>query len=36
VWDPAELGKAMDETFFKNPPPKQTMEDLMKEMAAGR
>ncbi|HXJ33616.1 MAG TPA: SDR family oxidoreductase [Candidatus Eisenbacteria bacterium] len=36
VWDPAELGAAMDATFFKNPPPKQTMEDLMKEMAAGQ
>ena len=36
VWDPEALGAAMDEAFFKNPPPKQTMEDLMKEMAAGR
>jgi NAD(P)-dependent dehydrogenase (short-subunit alcohol dehydrogenase family) len=36
VWDPEALGAAMDEAFFRNPPPKQTMEDLMKEMAAGR
>ena len=36
VWDPEALGAAMDAAFFKNPPPKQTMEDLMKEMAAGR
>jgi NAD(P)-dependent dehydrogenase (short-subunit alcohol dehydrogenase family) len=36
VWDPSELGAAMDAAFFKNPPPKQTMEDLMKEMAAGQ
>ena len=33
VWDPAELGAAMDRAFFQSPPPKQTMEDLMKEMA---
>ena len=33
VWDPEALGTAMDEVFFKNPAPKQTMEDLMKEMA---
>jgi hypothetical protein len=36
VWDPEALGAAMDEAFFRNPPPRQTMEDLMKEMAAGR
>ena len=36
VWDPEALGAAMDRAFFQNPPPKQTMEDLMKEMAAGR
>ena len=35
VWDPAALGAAMEEKFFKNPPPKQTMEDLMKEHASG-
>jgi len=33
VWEPEALGKAMDEAFFKSPPPKQTMEDLMREMA---
>jgi NAD(P)-dependent dehydrogenase (short-subunit alcohol dehydrogenase family) len=36
VWEPEALGAAMNETFFKSPPPKQTMEDLMKEMAGGR
>jgi NAD(P)-dependent dehydrogenase (short-subunit alcohol dehydrogenase family) len=36
VWDPAALGAEMDRTFFREAPPKQTMEDLMKEMAAGR
>jgi NAD(P)-dependent dehydrogenase (short-subunit alcohol dehydrogenase family) len=36
VWDPAALGAAMDETFFRDAPPKQTMEDLMKEMASAR
>jgi hypothetical protein len=36
VWDPAELGAAMDAAFFKNPPPRQTMEDLMQEMASAR
>ena len=36
VWEPEALGAAMNETFFKTPPPKQTMEDLMKEMAGGR
>jgi NAD(P)-dependent dehydrogenase (short-subunit alcohol dehydrogenase family) len=36
VWDPVELGAAMDAAFFKSPPPKQTMEDLMQEMASGR
>ena len=33
VWDPEELGAAMEKEFFASPPPKQTMEDLMKEMA---
>src|SRR5262249_30843329 len=33
VWDPEELGAAMEKEFFAAPPPKQTMEDLMKEMA---
>jgi NAD(P)-dependent dehydrogenase (short-subunit alcohol dehydrogenase family) len=33
VWDPEELGAAMEKEFFATPPPKQTMEDLMKEMA---
>src|SRR5215831_14675961 len=32
LWDPEALGAAMNDAFFKNPPPKQTMEDLMKEM----
>ncbi len=36
IWDPVALGEAMDATFFKDPPPKQTMEDLMKEMASSR
>ncbi len=36
VWEPEALGAAMDATFFENPPPKQTMEDLMKEMASAR
>jgi len=35
VWEPAALGAAMEEKFFRNPPPKQTMEDLMKEHASG-
>lgn len=34
VWDPEELGAAMEQTFFANPVEKQTMESLMKEMAA--
>jgi NAD(P)-dependent dehydrogenase (short-subunit alcohol dehydrogenase family) len=33
VWDPESLGAAMEKEFFSNPPPKQTMEMLMKEMA---
>jgi NAD(P)-dependent dehydrogenase (short-subunit alcohol dehydrogenase family) len=33
VWDPEELGEAMQREFFADPPPKQTMEGLMKEMA---
>jgi NAD(P)-dependent dehydrogenase (short-subunit alcohol dehydrogenase family) len=33
VWDPEALGAAMDAAFFASPPPKQTMEDLMAEMA---
>jgi NAD(P)-dependent dehydrogenase (short-subunit alcohol dehydrogenase family) len=36
VWDPVALGEAMDAAFFKDAPPKQTMEDLMKEMASSR
>ena len=36
LWDPEALGAAMDAAFFKSPPPKQTMEDLMKEMASAR
>jgi NAD(P)-dependent dehydrogenase (short-subunit alcohol dehydrogenase family) len=36
VWDPVELGAAMDREFFRDPPPKQTMEDLGREMAAAR
>jgi NAD(P)-dependent dehydrogenase (short-subunit alcohol dehydrogenase family) len=32
VWDPEELGAAMEREFFASPLPKQTMEDLMKEM----
>lgn len=34
VWDPEELGAAMQRDFFADPPAKQTMEDLMQEMAA--
>ncbi|HZR81803.1 MAG TPA: SDR family oxidoreductase [Candidatus Binatia bacterium] len=34
VWDPEELGAAMEKEFFTSPLPKQTMEGLMKEMAA--
>jgi NAD(P)-dependent dehydrogenase (short-subunit alcohol dehydrogenase family) len=33
VWTPEELGAAMEKEFFASPPPKQTMEGLMKEMA---
>ncbi len=33
VWEPEALGAAMDEAFFAAPPPKQSMEDLMKEMS---
>jgi NAD(P)-dependent dehydrogenase (short-subunit alcohol dehydrogenase family) len=33
VWDPEELGAAMEKQFFADPPAKQTMEDLGKEMA---
>jgi NAD(P)-dependent dehydrogenase (short-subunit alcohol dehydrogenase family) len=33
VWDPEELGTAMEREFFANPVPKQTMEELMKEMS---
>jgi NAD(P)-dependent dehydrogenase (short-subunit alcohol dehydrogenase family) len=36
VWDAVELGAAMDREFFRSPPPKQTMEDLGREMAAAR
>jgi NAD(P)-dependent dehydrogenase (short-subunit alcohol dehydrogenase family) len=36
VWDPAELGAAMEAAFFAKPFPKQTMEELMQEMAAAR
>ena len=36
VWTPEELGAAMQQEFFANPPAKQTMEDLMKEMTKGR
>jgi len=36
VWDPSELGAAMERGLFQSPPPKQTMEDLMQEMAAAR
>ena len=36
VWEPEALGAAMDKALFESPPPKQTMEDLMKEMAGGR
>ncbi|MEW6269145.1 MAG: SDR family oxidoreductase [Thermodesulfobacteriota bacterium] len=34
VWEPEELGAAMEKEFFADPVPKQTMEDLMKEMAS--
>ena len=34
VWDPEALGAAMQQEFFTYPPTRQTMEDLMKEMAA--
>ena len=33
LWEPEELGAAMEKEFFSSPPPKRTMEDLMKEMA---
>jgi NAD(P)-dependent dehydrogenase (short-subunit alcohol dehydrogenase family) len=34
IWEPAELGAAMEKEFFAKPVEKQTMEGLMKEMAA--
>jgi NAD(P)-dependent dehydrogenase (short-subunit alcohol dehydrogenase family) len=34
VWDPEELGAAMEKEFFADPVAKQTMEGQMKEMAA--
>jgi NAD(P)-dependent dehydrogenase (short-subunit alcohol dehydrogenase family) len=34
VWDPEDLGAAMQKEFFASPIQKQTMEGLMKEMAA--
>jgi NAD(P)-dependent dehydrogenase (short-subunit alcohol dehydrogenase family) len=33
LWDPEELGAAMEKEFFAKPIEKQTMEGLMKEMA---
>ena len=33
VWDPEELGAAMEKEFFASPIQKQSMESLMKEMA---
>jgi len=35
VWDPEQLGAAMEKEFFAQPVEKQTMEGLMKEMMGG-